>query len=154
MRNGGEIRGVGLDEDAIVRNRADDVVSRPIPESYNSTERHIPAGFESGLREREAAGVAVEDSAYAFPSRFANHCVGVVGGVACVDYYRKIEPFGDLELRSECAALEIARRVVVVVIEAALSDGDGAGLQQVLQRRDVGTRVERGGVMRMDSGGE
>ena len=154
MRDRCEVRCVGLDEDAIVWNGAYHVVAGPVLEGHDAAEGYVPTGVERCSRECEAAGVAVKNAAHSFPSRLANHCIGIVVRVARVDHYRQVEPLRELELQRECAALKIARRVVVVVVEAALSDGNRTRLQKLLQCGDVVARIERRGVVRVDSGGE
>lgn len=154
MRDRREIRGVGLDQNAIVWDRADHVVAIPVLESDNSAEGHIPASVQRRARELGTTGEAVKHSEYSFDPGLANHRSGVVVGVACMHNHGAHESFGELELQGEGAALEVSRRVIVVVIESAFADRHRAGIEESLEFSDVRARVERCRVVRMDSGCE
>ena len=82
------------------------------------------------------------------------HSTGVVLGVTRVNDERPIHFPGKGYLGGECRSLCVARRVVVVIIETALSDGDGAGIHELFDGRDVTGRVEIGRVVGMHAGGE
>ncbi len=59
------------------------------------------------------------------------------------------------ELRRERAPLQLARRVIVVVVETALADRDGAAHREhLVMAARVARRVELGGVVRVNAGGE
>ena len=58
------------------------------------------------------------------------------------------------QLARKGSALEIPRRVVVVVVEAALPDGHGPRLHEVRDPARIGNGVPAGRVMRMDAGRE
>ena len=62
---------------------------------------------------------------------------------------------GERELRGERAALELARRVVVVIVEAALADRDRAPSDSsCANRRGIADGIERRRVVRVDAGRE
>jgi hypothetical protein len=58
---------------------------------------------------------------------------------------------GERELSREGGALRLARRVVVVVVETALSDRNCALSQVVAKSWDVALRIKRRGIVRMDA---
>src|SRR6185503_7895378 len=58
------------------------------------------------------------------------------------------------QLCGECPTLLVARRMIVVVIEAAFSDGDGPSDEQLGNRGRVRQWIERRGVVRMNPGSE
>jgi len=60
---------------------------------------------------------------------------------------------GERNLGRESGTLRIAGRVVVVVVEAALTHRYGASLQKIPHLRYVALGVELGGIMRMNAGG-
>lgn len=60
------------------------------------------------------------------PARIANECGGIIIRVSGVDDDGTIVSCGEFELHREGAALQVAGRVVVVVVQAALADRDGA----------------------------
>ena len=74
----------------------------------------------------------------AFGDAFGGEDVeGVVPGVAGVDHERQAELVGQADLLGECRALGVAGRVVVVVVEPGLADGDDLGVVE-----QVGDRVD------------
>lgn len=154
MRNGSEVRRIRLDKYAVIGDRADNVVATPVLERDDAAERDVPACIECRAREICAAGKTVQDAADAFPARLAYHRRRVVVRVARVHNDRTIETLRQLELHRECPALSIARRVVVVVVESALADGDSTGIEQALERRDVSYGIERRRIVRMNSSRE
>ena len=58
------------------------------------------------------------------------HVERLVPGVAGVDHEREIEPMGESDLRCECLALDVPWRVVVVVVQPCLADGDDPGVAE------------------------
>ena len=92
----------------------------------------------------------MENATHVGSSRFANYRAGIVLGVASVHddglscFARK------LHLRRERLPLRRAGRIVVVVVEATLTDGDRFA-QQLTQQRYIACCVEACGVVRVNS---
>jgi hypothetical protein len=103
------------------------------------------------LGQRVRAGVAVQDSEYASPSGVRNGPSGVVLGIAGVNDHRSPLFSRKRELCRDCGELRFARRIVVVIVEAALTDRDSTVPQVATQRRDVARSLERGRIVRVHS---
>jgi len=154
MWDGSEVGRIGLDEYAIIGNRANDVVACPVPERDDAAERDIPACIERSACEICAAGKTVQNTADAFPARLTDHRRGVVIRVTCVNDRRTVKTLCQLELHRECASLRVARRVVVMVVESTFAYGNCACIEQTLERRNICDGVERRRVVRVNSGRE
>jgi hypothetical protein len=85
--------------------------------------------------------------------RPVDHVPRVVFGVAGVNDERTFCFRGQRDLGVESIALHVARGIVVMVVEAALSNRYRAGLEAIPEQRDVAPRVERRRVMGVNSGG-
>ena len=111
-------------------------------------ERDVPAALER----RSGAAPATRSSA-ARPCRrsAASSAERVVVGGARVDDDRQLAELGcELELRLEEPPLRVARRVVAVVVEAGLADGDDAS--DARAARELGERRRRvAGLVRVDA---
>ena len=151
--NGGEIRRVGLHQQTIPRYKPHQVVVRPFVEGHDPAERDVPSRIEREVGQRVGARVAMEDSQDPSGSGVADDRAGIVFGISGVDHDRLVELTGERDLRRECGALGLARRVVVVVVESALANRDGGLSKQLAQLRNVARCIERGCVVGMDSGG-
>jgi hypothetical protein len=97
------------------------------------------------------AGVTVEDSRHTSGAGFPQNGAGIVFGIAGVDdeweiYFRRERDLGRKNL-----PLHLARRVVIMIIEAALADRDGASSQQRSEFGQVSSRIECRGVVRVDA---
>ncbi len=84
----------------------------------------------------------MQDTTQSSASSFADHGDGISLGLARMHDYREIEPRGQRELRGEGATLQIPRRVVVMVVQPAFPDRDGACAEQTGKRVDIARRVE------------
>ena len=102
------------------------------------------------LRQRVRPGVTVEDSHHAGGLRLRNERACVVLSLPGMNDDGALHLRRESQLSAKRGALELARRVVVMVVEAALADGNG-GSQELTQLRDVAMLVESGGVVRMDA---
>lgn len=92
----------------------------------------------------------------AFHSRisgFGDQSARIVLGVASVNHNGVFELSGKCKLFRECAPLLEPRRVVIVVIEAALTNRYGACADMLAQLVDVPRRIETRRIVRMYSGG-
>jgi hypothetical protein len=69
----------------------------------------------------------MKNSADTARRRIFDHRAGIVFGIARVDYERTVQLRGQPDLRRESRALQLTRRIVIVVIEPALTDRDCAG---------------------------
>lgn len=153
MRDGREVRRVRLDEQPVSRHEAQQVVVGPLAEGNDPAERDAPAKGECGLGKGVRPGIAVQHSADARRRGFADERERVALGVAGVNDNGKPRLGGQLELRRECGALRFAGGVVVVVVEPALADGDGAGASVFAEQRDVPLGGEIRRVVRVYAGG-
>ena len=148
-----EVRRIGLDQKAIARHHPNQIDISPFLERHDTAEGDVPTGlnrkFSEGLRTR----VAVHD---ADNSRAA--CVSYCGSrivlsITAVHNYRTLNFLGERNLRGESGALRIARRVVVMVVETALTHRDRPALKKAAQLWYVAVGVERRGVVRMNARG-
>lgn len=148
-----EVRCIGFYQDAVVGDGADHVVTGPVSECDDSAKRYIPACIDRSTRQSNPARVTVQHAANALPPGLGDHGVGIIIGVASMNNYRQREAVCKLELRAERPPLQVARRVVVVIVQAALSDGDRTAFEVPLEQRQIGARVERRRVVRVNSCG-
>ncbi len=63
-----------------------------------------------------------------------DHRCGIVLRVARVHDEGQPEPPGQVDLEGEDLALPFSRRIVIMIIETALPDGDRAGREQRFER--------------------
>jgi len=148
-----EVRRVGFYEQAIARHQPEKVIVNPFLESHYPAERHVPTGTERDLRESVRPGVAVHDTDDAKGLGVADERASVVLGVPRVNDDRLLQLGRQRDLSAECRALRFSRRIVVVVVEAALTDRDGAASQELTKPGNVALLIESGRVMGMDTRG-
>jgi hypothetical protein len=98
------------------------------------------------------AGVAVQNTDNTRNSCFTYDRACVVLGVPSVNYYRTARFTGQGNLCREGRTLGVARRVVVVVVEATLTYRDRAVAKKRAELRYVPRCVKRGCVVRVDAG--
>ena len=103
------------------------------------------------LRQRVCPGVAVQDSDHARRPRLRDQCASVVFRLSRVNNDWPVQLRGKRYLRSEGRTLGGPRRIVVVVVEAALAYRNGIG-EKLTQPENVALRVEAGRVVGMYSG--
>lgn len=96
----------------------------------------------------------MQHTAHAGGTGLTHHGGRIVLGLARVHDDGERVLLGERELRRERAPLQLARRMVVVVIEPALSDGDRAAAQALGERRRIARGVEAGRVVRVHASGE
>ena len=85
--------------------------------------------------------------------RLHDHCPRVVFRIPCVDYQRLSRLSRNCHLGGENFALPGARRVVVVIVEAAFADCDGAGGDVLPDHRNIAVVVEPDRIVGMHAGG-
>jgi hypothetical protein len=122
--NGREIRRVGFHEQPIPRDEPEKVIVNPFLEGHYPAERHVPAGIERDLRQAMGARVAVHDTQDTGALRFADERPSVVLRVPRVNDHGLLQLGCQRDLSSKCRALRFSRRIVVMVVEAALTDRD------------------------------
>jgi hypothetical protein len=147
-----EVGRIRLDEQAIRENQSQQIVIPPLLERHNTAERNVPPGFECELCQRMTAGVAVKNTEHAGIFGVANNGAGIVLGVAGVNNDGSLHFSRQGDLGRECIALGGSRRIVVMVIEAAFANRDGAVPEELPQLGDVRLRIERGGIVGVDAG--
>jgi hypothetical protein len=96
----------------------------------------------------------VQYATHARTARLDDHRPRVIFGVTGVHDHGTIELVSERELRRERAALQVTRRVIVVVVETAFADGNRTVADEALDRLDVAQGIEVGAVVRVDAGGE
>jgi hypothetical protein len=154
VRHRREIGRVRFHENTIVGYHAKHVVVLPIPEGDHTTEGDIPPGIERGPGERGTAGEAMQHATHAKARRVREKGARIFLGIACMDDKRKTEAARDIELPLEDGSLRLSRRVVIVIIEAALTDGTSSVTEKLLEYRLVTLSVDSCRVVRMQSGGK
>lgn len=142
MRNGRQVRRVRLDEEPLLRDVSQERVVGPALERHDPAERHEPTDLERGVGEVERSGITVQHSADACLPRFGDHGRRVVLSLAGVHNHGPVGFGREGELRRERAALELARGVVVVIVEPTLADSGRAVGDQRSQRLRITLRVE------------
>ncbi len=106
------------------------------------------------LGERLRPRVTVKDAANTRGARLVDHRAGVVLGIASMDDERAAKFFRERNLSRKCCALFLSRRIVVVIVEPALADGDGSGVNTLLDERQVTRRVKLRRVVGVHAGGK
>jgi hypothetical protein len=95
----------------------------------------------------------MEHSGDSSGSRLTNHRTSILFRLPRVHYDRLSQLAGQSDLRRECGPLSLAGRIVIVIIESALAYSDSRIRDERAELRDVPRCIERGRVMRVDSGG-
>ena len=94
----------------------------------------------------------MENTDYAGSPGVRDVSAGVIFRLSCMNDDRPGHLRGQVDLGSESGTLGVARRIVVVVVEAAFADRNG-GTHERTQPRYVAVFVKPGRVVRMDSSG-
>ena len=137
-----EIGRVGLDQKAVERDVARDGAQiLRLLERHDAGKRDHETEAERGLGEFTRAGEAMEHSAEPPLPHFLRQDRGHVGvGVARVDDERQVELASQRDLPAKDALSHVARRAVIVIVEARLADayafrmpGEGAHGVEVLR---------------------
>ena len=142
-----EVRRIRLNKKAIARHHSNQIVVRPFLEGDYTAERDTPTRGDRELRQGSRTGVAVQDSDNSSAACLANCGSRIVLRVAGVDDHRALRLVSERDLGREHGALRFARRVVVVVVETALTHSDRASLEKAAELWDVALRIERRGVV-------
>jgi len=150
VRDRSEIRGVGLDQKAIAGDETKELVVCPFLERDDAAEGDVPSDGQRRLRQCVGAGEAMQYPAHAVRASFEDHGGGIVFSLAGVDDDGAIDPFGECQLGGENSALNVARRVIVVIVQSAFTDGNGATIDEIGDRLFVGWGPFRG-VVWMDA---
>ena len=151
VRHGREVRRIGLDQQAIPWHHPNEIVVSPLLERHNPAERDVPTGGDREFCQRLGAGIAVQDSDNPRAACLVDHGSRIVLGVTSVDDNRTPHLVSERNLRREGATLSTARRVVVVVVEAALPHRDRAAFEISAKLRYVALDVERRGIVRVNA---
>src|SRR5207253_1798074 len=127
VRDGCEVRGVGLHEDAVQGDRLGDVAQhRRVVESDDAGEREIKPQVQRVLCQPGVAREAVKDPADLAGLLLLENRDRVFLGIARVDNDRQLELARKTYLLAKARALHVARGVVVVVVQPDLAVGDDA----------------------------
>lgn len=94
----------------------------------------------------------MQDSVNAYASSFGDHRPRVVFRVPRVHDDGAAQLRGERELLRECEPLLEPRRVVIVVVEPALSDCSGSIEDELTQRWNVARSLKSGRIVWVDAG--
>lgn len=148
-----EIRRIRFDQETIAGHSTKQIVVSPFSEGDDAAERDIPAGVNREFREPTRARVAVQHTRHTRGARLTQHSPGVVLRFPGMDDKRLAHFRRKRDLGRKGGALRIARRVVVMIVQAALSDGNRGVSEQRMQAWNVARLIELRGVVRMDASG-
>lgn len=152
-RNGREIRRIGFHEQSVRGNEPQKLEVRPFSERHDPAEGYVPPGRQRVLGQSVRAGVAVQNPAYTRFACVSEDASGVILRVAGVHDHRSSFFGGKGDLRRDRSKLRVARRVVVVIVEAAFTYRHRPLMEIAPQQRNVSRGIERGRIMRVDSRG-
>jgi len=119
-----QVRRVGFHQQTVARNEPQQRIIRPLLEGDDSAERHVPPGVDRKLGEARTSRVAMQYATHIGCSRFTNYRARVLLGVASVNDEGLSSLSGKLDLRRERLTLCCGRRIIVVIVEATLANGD------------------------------
>jgi len=147
MRDGGEVRAVGLEKDSLERDRSNSLLKGHVLwERERPTNAKMKSQFAKGLREGYVAEEGVDHAPVGGPVR-PQDGEKVIGRLAIVNRDRQIESGSHLELVGENTPLYRAGREVAVVVKTDLANGDRMlGKYLDLAKHE---RIHSLGVMRM-----
>lgn len=127
VRHGRQKRTIGLDEEAVGRDRPGDLAQRlRLGERHDARQGDVQTEVESRACQRHRTGEAMQHAAEPALTFLSQHRERVVIGLSSVndDGQRKLE--GKTHLRPEHGRLDVPRREIVVVVEADLPDRPSA----------------------------
>ena len=158
MRNRREIGRIGFGEDPILGCHS---CSRPdrlgAGERHNSRKGQVKTELERRTRHRLVTRKTVEDAAQLVPVGRAQDVERLVGRLTGMNDHRKSQLECEFHLRTKDRSLHVARREVVVIIEADLADRARMLLLRLLphgQTRLLDAPREVTSLMWMDADGE
>ncbi len=148
-----QVRGVGLDQEAVERHRAHGLAQRlGLLEGHDARERDEKAEIQGFLREVRRAGETMKNAGdSAFLDGAAENFCSIILGFAGVDDQRQPGLPGGIDMRLEPLALGRSFRIVVMVVETALADRDCARMRRGFDeccRAEIGMSV---GFVRVNS---
>ena len=94
----------------------------------------------------------MQDAEYSCRACFPNDGAGIVLRITRVHDDREIRFAGNRNLSRKGPALRFTRTIIVVVVEAALSDSDGTIAQKAFESRKIGPCVESRSIVRVNPG--
>src|SRR5437879_2812154 len=131
-----QVRTVGLDQDLIERQPGSHQAKFiRFLESERAGERDEKTDLDPGCRKIIAAGITMEDAPKArFRPLLAQDLLCVCFRIASVNDHRKTAQACQLQLPSECVALHLSRRIIVVIVESDLSPPDHFRMMRELEQ--------------------
>jgi hypothetical protein len=153
IRHRREVGGIRFNQESIRRNHPNEIVVRPLLERHDAAEGHVPTGGDRKLRQGLRTCVAMQDSDDSGTTCVADYGSRIILGVTSMDDHRTLRFVSERNLRREGGTLRVARRVVVMVVEAALAYCDRAAPKKAAQLRNVALSVERRGIVWVDARG-
>jgi hypothetical protein len=148
--DGGQIGGVGLHQQSVLWYEAEQIVVAPLVEGHNAAERHVPAGSKRELRQCMRPGVAVQNTDDAGASSFPKKLSRVVFCIPGVDHNRSALLGGESYLSGKRRSLRLPWRIIVVIVEPALSDCY-SGAKELTEPGDIALLFESRRIMGMDA---
>jgi hypothetical protein len=149
-----KIRGIGFRENPVIGHESKQVVIGPLAKGDDPAERHIPSRSDGRLGERVRARVAMHYASHTGGAGLRYHGKSIAFGIPRMNHDRHTGIRREFKLPGKCATLLRSRRVVIVVIESALPDGDRPVGKMLAQLFDIPRRVEPDRIVRMNPGGE
>jgi len=95
-RNGRKVRRVGLDQQPVARNQAQQIFVRPFLEGDDSAKGHVPARIESEFCQMNGTGIAMQHADDVGRSRFTNKTTSVLLRITGVHHERFAHLVSDL----------------------------------------------------------
>ncbi len=158
--DGGEIRGVGFDQETVGGNPGGDLTKGVgIGEGDDAAEAEIEAEIEEGLGEGGGAGETVEDAdavggSGPEPGMFAEEIKGIGIGFAAMDDDGAPDLAGEVQLGGEELALSGGGVGFVMIIEPDFADGtDERGVGRLEGFPQAGGVIAGGGTMATEADG-
>jgi len=151
VRHRRQVGRVRLDEQSVPWHQSKKIVVAPFLEGHDAAEGDEPARIDRELRQRVRARVAMQYAHHPGGSSFPDERACVVLGVAGVDDDSAAFFPCERELSREGGALRLTRGIVVVVVETALANSNGAISEILAEPGKVALRIKRSGIVRMDA---
>ena len=150
VRNRGEERRIGFDQQTFLRNRLSHVLQiARILERDDPAKRDVESKVERGFGEAGASGEAMQHATDgSLLHSLGQDRGGVVLGIAGMDDQRQAGGSSRFDVGGETFALGSAVRLVVEIIETAFADGNDARVRRGFNERggaEIGMRIGKVG---------
>jgi hypothetical protein len=146
-----QIGRIGFNEKSVFGDQPNKLVVSPLLERHDAAEGDVPSGVDRERGERMCPGIAVQYALDSGSARVSDDCTSIVLGIPGVNNHGPAGFRGKRHLCGERVSLRLTRRVVVVVVETTLANGDGARSEKLAKLGDVPARIECRSVVGMDA---